>query len=109
MPCPEWCVTRHSPDLGEENWLHLGEAVVLDDGIVARLCESIDPESGAQDGPYVLIGTTEYTLREAEHLGASIVALALAGGSARAAYSSRSARKAPSRSVTASLRSTEET
>jgi hypothetical protein len=74
-------VTRHSPDLGEENWLHLGEAVVLDDGIVARLCISIDPDSGIQDGPYVLIGTTEYTLREAEALGASLVALAGAGGS----------------------------
>jgi hypothetical protein len=109
MPCPDWCVTLHSPDLGEENWLHLGEAVVLDDGIVAQLCQSINPESGAEDGTYVLIGTTEYTLREAERLGASLVALAVVGRSTRVAYSSRSVRKAASRSATASLRSTVET
>jgi hypothetical protein len=81
MNCPTWCVTRHSTDLGEENWLHLSEPLSLDDGVVARLCLSVEPDSGAEDGPYVLIGTSEYTLLEAEALGATLVALAGAGGS----------------------------
>jgi hypothetical protein len=74
--CPGWCRSWHGTDLGEENWLHVSEPLVLDDGLVARLCMSMDPVSGAKDGPYVLIGSTEYTLAEAEALGASLVALA---------------------------------
>jgi hypothetical protein len=108
MQCPDWCVSRHSTQRGEENWLHLGELLILDDGVAARLCLSVDPDSGAEDGPYVLIGATEYNLQEAEALGATLVALAGAGAT-RTAYSSRSSSNAACRSATASLRSTEET
>ena len=84
MHCPDWCVTRHSPALGEENWLHVSEPLILDDGVAARLCLSVEPDSGAADGPYVIIGTTEYTMQEAEALGATLVALAGAGGATHA-------------------------
>jgi len=82
MRCPDWCVTHHGSHLGEENWLHLSEPLTLDDGVVARLCLSAEPGEDAADGPYVLIGTTEYTVQEAEALGATLVALAGVGGAA---------------------------
>jgi len=80
MHCPDWCVICHDPQLGEENWLHLSEPLTLDDGVVARLCLSAEPGEGAADCPYVLIGTTEYTVQEAEALGATLVALAGGAG-----------------------------
>jgi hypothetical protein len=62
--------------LGEEDWLHLGEPLRVADGLVARLCMSIDPDTGSVDGPYVLIGGTEYTLSQAQQLAASLTGLA---------------------------------
>ncbi|TFD18014.1 hypothetical protein [Cryobacterium sp. TMT2-23] len=58
----------------------MSEPLALDDGALARLCLSVDPDTGTADGPYVLIGSTEYTLKEAEGLGAALVALAGSGG-----------------------------
>jgi hypothetical protein len=77
--CPAWCVTGHGVHRGEEDWLHLGEPVTVTAGVVARLCLSVDPGTGAVDGPYVLVGTTEHTLLEAEALGTALIALARAG------------------------------
>lgn len=74
--CPRWCVTHHGMHLGEEDWIHTGEPVVVADGTVARLCMSIDPVTGAEDGPYVLIGDSELTLAETAELGGLLVALA---------------------------------
>ena len=76
--CPHWCVTHHGVHLGEEDWIHTSEPVMIADGTVARLCMSIDPDTGAKDGPYVLIGNSELTLTETAELGSSL--LALAGG-----------------------------
>lgn len=76
--CPRWCVTHHGVHLGEEDWIHTSEPVMIADGTVARLCMSIDPDTGAKDGPYVLIGNSELTLTETAELGGSL--LALAGG-----------------------------
>jgi hypothetical protein len=78
--CPPWCTTEHGVHLGEEDWIHTSATVAVADGLVARLCLSMDPASGAQDGPYVLIGTTEYTVSEARALGDSLIALADAPG-----------------------------
>lgn len=47
----------------------------LTDGVQARLTLSINPESGEVDGPYVLIGATEYTVAQAAALVASLAAL----------------------------------
>lgn len=80
--CPHWCVSGHGVQHGEEDWLHLGEPLTVVRGIRARLCMSVDPRTGAVDGPYVLVGATEYTLVEAEALGAALVELAGAGRSA---------------------------
>lgn len=75
--CPGWCVARHGAHLGEEDWLHVGEPlVVAEGGVTAQLCLSVDPDSGEQDGPYVLIGTSEYTPAEAADLGRALTELA---------------------------------
>ncbi|WP_156465298.1 hypothetical protein [Knoellia sp. Soil729] len=73
-PCPSWCVTRHGVHLGEENWVHTGEPLLVADGIPAYVVMSVDPETGTSDGPYVLIGAREYTLSEARHVGSALMA-----------------------------------
>jgi hypothetical protein len=82
--CPPWCIADHGRQLGEDDRVHTGEPVELADGVLARLCLSVDPRTGAQDGPYVLVGWSEYTLDEAATLGAALIAMAGAGrGSTR--------------------------
>ena len=77
--CPPWCTADHGVQAGEEDWLHVSAPVFLTDGVAARLCLSIDPATGAQDGPFVLIGTTEYTLQEATAVGIAIIGIVQAG------------------------------
>jgi hypothetical protein len=74
--CPRWCVTHHGVHLGEEDWIHTSAPVPVADGLMARLCMSLDPDTGVEDGPYVLIGTSEYTLSETAVLGGSLLSLA---------------------------------
>jgi hypothetical protein len=74
--CPSWCAHGHGVHRGEEDWLHLSEPLPIAEGVSARLCLSIDPSTRAQDGPYMVIGTHEYTLAQAEALGASLLAMA---------------------------------
>ena len=74
--CPPWCVSRHGIHLGEEDWVHVGEPLPVAEGVSAQLCMSIDPVTGAEDGPYVVIAGTEYTLPAAAALGGSLMALA---------------------------------
>ena len=78
--CPAWCTTGHGVHLGEEDWIHLGEPLLLTDGVYAQLCMSIDPVASAADGPYVVVGATEYTLDQAQALGAALMTLATTGG-----------------------------
>lgn len=73
--CPHWCARPHGVTTGEEDWLHVSEPLSLAGGVLAQLCMSIDPETGSQDGPYVLIGDTQYTPAQAEVLGARLIAL----------------------------------
>jgi hypothetical protein len=40
-----------------------------------RLSTTTDPLAGTQDGPYVLVGTQEFTLHEAEALLAALTQL----------------------------------
>ena len=75
--CPPWCVSRHGLHDGEEDWVHVGEPLPVADGLHAQLCMSVDPESGRQDGPVVLIGATELTLAAAATLGTALVQLTL--------------------------------
>jgi hypothetical protein len=59
--------------------VHHGDPVRLDDEATARLSMSIDPETGEQDGPYILIGSKEYSLEQAAELTAQLTALTAAG------------------------------
>ena len=83
VACPAWCATGHGVHLGEEDWLHLGEPVPLTDGVSAQLCMTMDHSATIEDGPYVVIGTREYSLLEAQALGASLMAMAATGASSR--------------------------
>ena len=73
--CPVWCAVRHGTQRGEEDWVHTSAGVDIADGLVARLCLSVEPGTGDRDGPYVLIGSTELTLAEARSLAGSLLAL----------------------------------
>ncbi len=77
--CPSWCATGHGVQVGEEDWLHLSEPLPVAEGVSARLCLSIDPLTSVQDGPYIVIGSQEYTLPQAQALGASLLAMASRG------------------------------
>lgn len=76
VACPEWCVTPHGSVAGEEDWVHAGEPLPLTDGVQAQTCSSVDPGTGETDGPYVVIGWSQYTPAEAEALGMAIVTMA---------------------------------
>lgn len=73
--CPPWCVAAHGVQDGEEDWIHSSEPVMVT-GMSARACMSIDPDTGAVDGPYVLLGESELTMDETRALGASLIELA---------------------------------
>lgn len=83
--CPTWCRTRHGAAAGEDDWLHVSEPLVLADDVIARLCMSVDPRTDEADGPYVIVGTREYSLAEAAELGASLIQLAEVGAIPRSA------------------------
>lgn len=72
--CPAWCVVRHGVRPGVEDLVHIGGALLVR-RTVLRLCTTIDPEAGAEDGPYVLVGREELTLHEAEALLAAVTQL----------------------------------
>ena len=65
--CPEWCASKHGQHGGEDDHVHVSGARVVR-RTVLRLCESVDPDTGARDGPYVLLGSDEFTLAEAHAL-----------------------------------------
>lgn len=78
--CPGWCVARHGAQLGEEDWVHVGEPLTVAEGVTAHLCMSVDPGCGEADGPYVLIGVSEYTPAAAAELGRTLMELAASAG-----------------------------
>ena len=55
------------------------EALEVTDGVAARLRMSVDPEMGAEYGPYVIVGSSEYTPDEAKELRLSLAAIARVG------------------------------
>ena len=72
--CPEWCARVHGDQLGEDDHVHVGGSLMVRRTLL-RLCTTIDPATGAQDGPYVLAGSEEYTLYEADVLIAALTQL----------------------------------
>ena len=77
--CPAWCVTGHGVHLGEEDWLHCSEPLTITDGVSAELCLSVDPSTRAEDGPYLVVGSTEYSLDEARALALGLLDLVSTG------------------------------
>ncbi|WP_426324917.1 DUF6907 domain-containing protein [Microbacterium sp. E-13] len=73
--CPAWCRTLHGVSEGEDDWLHVSEPLVVSDDVTARLCMSVDPRTHEADGPYVLVGSREYSLADAEQLGERLIEL----------------------------------
>jgi hypothetical protein len=74
--CPPWCVAPHGTQLGEEDWVHTSEPLALTDRVLARVCMTLDPTSEVLDGPWVLIGSAEFTPYEANEVGLALQALA---------------------------------
>jgi hypothetical protein len=58
---------KHGEHRGEDDLVHVGGALMVR-RTVLLLCSSVDPDTGAQDGPVVHVGGEEYTLYEAEAL-----------------------------------------
>jgi hypothetical protein len=73
--CPPWCVMGHGVHLGEEDQVHVSSQLCVRNTLI-RLCTSIDPETGLQDGPYVLMGGSEFTLDEVDDLVDALRSLA---------------------------------
>lgn len=79
LGCPPWCVTGHGVHLGEEDWLHCSEPLPITDGVSAQLCVSVDPATHAADGPYLVVGSTEYSLEDGRALALRLLTLASTG------------------------------
>lgn len=73
--CPSWCSTDHDACTGQDNWVHVSAPLYVTPDVFARICLSIDPESGALDGPHVLIGDSEYTPEAAREIAADLIKL----------------------------------
>lgn len=65
--CPPWCTLTHGPHRGEDDTVHVSGSLVVR-RTVLRLCMTLDPSTGAQEGPYVLLGAEEFSLHEADAL-----------------------------------------
>ena len=72
--CPSWCEMGHGVNLGEEDLVHVSGQLCVRNTLI-RLCSSVDPETGEQDGPYVLLGPNEYTLDEVDDLVTALTSL----------------------------------
>lgn len=73
--CPAWCVTKHGELQDEEDHLHISAGLRLTAGVAAHLCITIDPYTGATDGPYILADSEEWTLDQARSIGHALIAL----------------------------------
>jgi len=74
VTCPDWCARVHGEYPGEDDSLHVSGHLMVRRTLL-RLCMTVDPGTGAQDGPYVLVGSEEYTLHEADVLIAALTQL----------------------------------
>src|SRR5688572_23093678 len=72
--CPSWCVAPHGLQRGEEDWIHTSEPLPLTDRVLARLCMTVEPDGTTSDGPYVMIGSSEFTPEEANEIGLALQA-----------------------------------
>ena len=73
--CPAWCAIEHGDLDGEDDHVHTSPGMRLARGVTAQLCVTVDPVSGKTDGPYVLVGSEEWTLERARSIGHALIAL----------------------------------
>ena len=78
--CPPWCVRGHGEHEGEEDWVHTSELLSIADGVDAHGCMSVDPGTGAVEGPFVMVDWRQYTPEQAEALARSLSDMARRGG-----------------------------
>jgi hypothetical protein len=81
--CPQWCIADHSLFEGEDAQVHLGVNEQLANQITVRLVASHAPDTGAMDGPYLLVDAPhlaldshELHLDEARTIGETLIDLA---------------------------------
>jgi len=60
---PGWCVLQHGAHAGEEDQVHVSDSTFVRYTMV-RLCMTVDPVTWLQDGPYILLGSDEYSLED---------------------------------------------
>lgn len=65
--CPSWCAISHARQRDEDDHVHVSGALMVR-RTVLRLCMTHDPSTGRQEGPFVLVGSEEYSLHEADAL-----------------------------------------
>lgn len=73
--CPPWCTLGHGVHLGEEDLVHISRQLCVRNTLV-RVCTTVDPDTGEQDGPYVLVGAQEFSLEEVDALVEALTSLA---------------------------------
>jgi hypothetical protein len=65
--CPPWCAMRHGIHQGEEDLVHVSTQECVRDTLL-RLAATIDADTGEQDGPYLLMGSHEFSMAELDAL-----------------------------------------
>lgn len=71
---PAWCVLRHRDHTGEEDHVHVSDSSFVRYTMV-RLCMTVDPVTRVQDGPYILLGSDEFSLEDTAHLIEALTSL----------------------------------
>ena len=83
--CPRWCTADHSAVVDESS-VHTGTNERLTTHVTVRLAASHHPETGALDGPYLLVDAPllgldchELDLGQARYIGEALIALVADG------------------------------
>lgn len=74
--CPPWCVMAHGIRDGEDDWLHLSDAVYIGAGVSGVVAMTADPEGHYVDGPRALVGSEELDAAQLLRIAAGLTALA---------------------------------
>jgi hypothetical protein len=80
--CPRWCTADHSLYVDEDTYVHVGADKRLTDHVTVRLVASRHQQTGAMDGPYLLVDCPllgliahELHVGQARHIGEALIAL----------------------------------
>lgn len=74
--CPSWCVRAHGVVTGEDDWVHIGSPLIVSGTALARLCMTVEPHTHVVEGPYIMVGSDEFTIDDARSLGEALIELA---------------------------------